>query len=387
MKREKTSFSSKLTLFWVVATACVGGSACAPRVLEAPSDTTVVPVSGDSKNRASLANRSENLVSVERLTKTLERELLGRQLSLERHAAWQVMHGFLPYGADLEVVSAGKPVNLLEHLLAGGAMQGWDIYPGDVVPQTGRKGVIARLSESDYYGQGHIDQWLAIFAQTNVPKEAEIKVGTQTFTIEDWLRQSQWDVSRNTTAEYAWTLIALTHYFPNEPTWIARDGQKWSWEDLVEFELKEDLVTAACGGTHRLEALSMALQTHLQHGGKLEGIWLETRNRLDSEIDKVRRWQNRDGSLSSHFFNRPGATSDLVQRLSSSGHLFEFVAIAAPDEILREPWMQRAAQRVCELLDLTTEHELECGSLYHALNGLKVYRDRLAAQRPSNDPA
>lgn len=328
-----------------------------------------------------------NIIDIGRLDATLERELSRRQLSLQRHAAWQIMHGFLPYGDRLNVLNNNQPVNLLQHLLSGGAMLGWDLYPGDVIPSTKRKGIITRLSEADYYGQGHVDQWLAIFAQAGVPKEAEIRIGDNTFTIEDWLRQSQYDVSRNVTAEYAWTLIALSHYFPTERSWTARDGNKWDWETMVEFELNEDLVTAACGGTHRLEALAMALDTHLANGGKLEGVWLATRQRLDAEIDKVRRWQNRDGSLSSHFFERPGATADLVQRLSSSGHLFEFVVIAAPDEMLRERWVQRAAQRICELLDLTTEQDLECGSLYHALNGLRVYRDRLAAQRPSNDPA
>lgn len=351
---------------------------CAPSVVQNSFDATEV---------GNKPATDTPLIDIGRLDATLNRELTRRQLSLQRHAAWQIMHGFLPYGEQLTVLNNGQPVNLLEHLLAGGVMLGWELYPGDTIPTTKRKGIITRLSEADYYGQGHVDQWLAIMAQAGVPKEAEIKVGEATFTIEDWLRQSQYDVSRNVTAEYAWTLIALSHYFPTERKWVARDGNTWDWETMVEFELNEDLVTAACGGTHRLEALAMALDTHLANGGKLDGIWLATRQRLDAEIEKVRRWQNRDGSLSSHFFERPGATADLVQRLSSSGHLFEFVVIAAPDDMLRERWIQRAAQRICELLDLTTEQDLECGSLYHALNGLRVYRDRLAAQRPSNDPA
>ena len=373
-KKRTVPRMQRLTLLMLV---CILPS-CAPSVVVNQVDTQPVK----SEPAAATA-----LIDVERLSATLERELTNRQLSLQRHAAWQIMHGFLPYGDKLEVLNENVPVNLLDHLFSGGAMLGWELYPGDVIPSTKRRGIITRLSEADYYGQGHVDQWLAILAQAGVPKEAEFKVGEATFTVEDWLRQSQYDVSRNVTAEYAWTLIALSHYFPNERSWTARDGNKWDWETMVEFELNEDLISAACGGTHRLEALAFALEAHLNGGGKLEGIWLATRQRLDSEIDKIRRWQNRDGSFSSHFFERPGATADLVQRLSSSGHLFEFVAIAAPDEMLRARWIQRAAQRICDLLDMTAEHDLECGSLYHALNGLRVYRDRLAAQRPSNDPA
>jgi hypothetical protein len=336
------------------------------------------------KGKASVV---ETAVNVERLETLLSRELIHRRLSLQRHAAWQIMHGFLAYGKELPIESEGNSVNLLSHLLEGGQMQGWDLYPGDVIPTTGRRGVVARLSESDYFGQGHIDQWLAIFAQQRIPKEATIRIGEDVFTLEDWLRQSQWDVSRNYTAEYSWTLIALTYYFPNERVWTARDGKEWNWETLVEFELGEPLVSSACGGSHRLEALAMALETHLKTGGKLEGVWLKTQQRLESEVNKVRTWQNMDGSLSSHFFERPGTTSDLVQRLSSSGHLFEFAAIASPADKLLDPWMQRAAYRMCELLDLTQSTDLECGSLYHALNGLRVYKERLqAVQRPSKDP-
>jgi len=377
MQPNSRIFASASLLNRALLVQIVWFLSCAPSVTTDSVDATAI------RSDKSAAPQ----IDIGRLDSTLQRELSNRQLSLQRHAAWQIMHGFLPYGAALPVLNNGEKINLLEHLLNGGAMLGWELYPGDVVPSTKRRGIITRLSEADYYGQGHVDQWLAIMAQAGVAKEAEIKVGNATFTVEDWLRQSQYDVSRNVTAEYAWTLIALSHYFPNERTWTARDGRKWDWETMVEFELKEDLITAACGGTHRLEALAMALETHLEQGGKLEGIWMATRQRLDAEIDKVRRWQNRDGSLSSHFFERPGATADLVQRLSSSGHLFEFVAIASPDEKLREPWIQRAAARICELLDLTIEQDLECGSLYHALNGLRVYRDRLAAQRPSNDPA
>lgn len=377
MQPNSRFFASASLLKLILLVQIVWFLSCAPSVTNNSVDATAIRSD----------KSAERLIDVGRLNATLQRELGSRQLSLQRHAAWQIMHGFLPYGAELPVLNNGEKVNLLEYLLNGGAMLGWELYPGDIVPSTKRRGIITRLSETDYYGQGHVDQWLAIMAQAGVPKEAEIKLGNATFTVEDWLRQSQYDVSRNVTAEYAWTLIALSHYFPNERTWTARDGSKWDWETMVEFELNEDLITAACGGTHRLEALAMALETHLKQGGKLEGIWLATRQRLDAEIDKVRRWQNRDGSLSSHFFERPGATADLVQRLSSSGHLFEFVAIAAPDELLRERWIERAAVRICELLDLTSEQDLECGSLYHALNGLRVYRDRLAAQRPSNDPA
>jgi hypothetical protein len=38
--------------------------------------------------------------------------------------------------------------------------------------------------------------------------------------------------------------------------------------------------------------------------------------------------------------------------------------------------MERAVLRLCAMLDSTIEIDLECGGIYHALAGLKLYRER-----------
>jgi hypothetical protein len=62
--------------------------------------------------------------------------------------------------------------------------------------------------------------------------------------------------------------------------------------------------------------------------------------------------------------------------LGTTGHTLEFVALAGEPSLLQEAWVEQAAHRLCDVLALTEEIELECGGLYHALHGLHVYRQR-----------
>jgi hypothetical protein len=123
--------------------------------------------------------------------------------------------------------------------------------------------------------------------------------------------------------------------------------------------------------------LAMALNRHLAQEGKLEGAWAEAQEKIDACMKAAREFQNADGSFSTNYFERPGSSADLAQSLGATGHILEFLAMAMTAEQVREPWMQRAALRLCDILEQTRDIELECGALYHATHGLILYRQRL----------
>jgi hypothetical protein len=60
----------------------------------------------------------------------------------------------------------------------------------------------------------------------------------------------------------------------------------------------------------------------------------------------------------------------------STGHTVEFLALSVTDEELNAPWMKRAVVKLCKLFQNTRAIDVECGSLYHAANGLRKYRER-----------
>lgn len=314
-----------------------------------------------------------------------------RYMNTLDHGAWQILHGVLAYGYDTYIYDNGKLVAALQFGLDGGNIDGFVFRPGthglDSVMQPGSK-----------RGQGHDDQWLAIIALCNTPPDATIVVNGQKYTIMDLVTEAQWGLYEG--AEASWTLTSLNKYLINsledyDKTWKARDGGDWSVARIVEMEAGFELTTSACGGTHRLMALTGALNKYRSLGGKIEGGWLLAQQKIDGAVARFREFQNQqDGSFSTNYLVRRGITTDMARRINTTGHTVEFIVQALPQERLREPWVVRGVVALCEMLKLSENLAVECGSLYHALHGLLIYRERLYGKWPrftppelSQDPA
>lgn len=314
----------------------------------------------------------------QRLDETLETVFRTRTLSLQQHAAWQILHGALAYGREFPV--EGAELSAVDHLLDGGSMRGWDVEPGTPF-DNGRVGLRVNMDVGSKAGQGHPDQWFAILAQCGLPPDHPVKLGDREFQIRDLLSQIQFDIPRNLTAEYSWTLIGLTTFLPTTVEWQASDGRTWSVEALIEKELEQELSTSACGGTHRAIGLAMARNRRVIDRAPMDGVWERTQQRLDELVQRAGQLQNPNGSFSTQYFARPSTSPDLSQNLGASGHVLEFLAIALPQDRLQEPWVVRSVVYLCDLLDETSHLPLECGALYHAVHGLVLYRERLYGRR------
>jgi hypothetical protein len=268
-------------------------------------------------------------------------------------------------------------VSALDYAFHEGVIRGWHLMPGQALPD-GRRGVKALLEPGSYIGQGHVDQWIAICAMAELPATDQVVVEGQTHTLGDWAEQARFDVCFNPLREYSWTLIAQTYYFPDQPQWVSADGSTWSWERMVADEVQYDINLSPCGGAHRLVGLTRALAAKKRLKLPDSQVWDDARRKVEGCIADVEQMRSGDGSLSSHFFERAGSSRDLAATLSSSGHLFEFLANALDDQQLRAAWVETAAARLCEVFEATQQVDLDCGAFYHGLNGLRVYRNRRA---------
>jgi hypothetical protein len=319
----------------------------------------------------------------EDLRQLLDDELeatMQRRLNAEDHAAWQILHGALAYHREffMEREPNGQLVSAVDYLLDGGRLDGWTTEPGIVLGnQDDRRGLRVLVEPGTQTGQGHPDQWFAILAQCGLEPVDGVRTDDREYSMADLIEQVQWDVPRNLDREFSWTLIGLTSYLPTDASWIAQDGDAWSIERLMEIELEHELSMSACGGSHRLIGLSMALNQHQAQQPTLDGVWQEADDRIQTAIANARRFQNPDGSFSSNYFERPGSSPDLAQDLGTTGHVLEFLTLATTDEQIRAPWIERAVVHLCELFRKTRQVPLECGALYHAAHGLVLYRQRV----------
>ena len=310
---------------------------------------------------------------------TLESNLYNRRLNTTDHAAWQVLHGALAYGRRFEVEHEGRQVPAVDYLLEGGRLEGWNLRAYDGEREDGGLEVI--LEGGTVKGQGHPDQWLAVLSQCDLDKNHPLTVDGRQHRIQDLVRRAQWEVEAD--REASWTLIGLSRYVPIDETWENRHGRKWSLERLVAAEADYYLGEGACGGSHRLIGMSMALNRYREvtagdaHAQMpLAGGWQTAEERIREAIAKAREYQADSGEFSTAYFDRPYIMPNVKERLAATGHTLELLALALSDAELRAPWVERGVVHLCGLLDELAADAVECGALYHALHGLAVYRER-----------
>jgi hypothetical protein len=309
----------------------------------------------------------------------------GRIMSLEKHAAWQLLHGVLAFGPKFEIMAGDEKVVALDWVFAGKPMRGWTLLATE-------QGVKAKI-EPGKLGQGHDDQWFAIISQWPVPISTPIVVDGQKFTMRDMLRRSMYDCWDGKEASWS-VIVTSTHLDPIDQRWTAMDGKEWSVEKLVSMEAgaiydeeggAELINMSACGGTHKLIGLAIALNNYRAHhpDKALTGGWLAAEKRIQWAIEQARRNQLPSGAFSVQYFQRPANSSNLDEHLGATGHILEFLSFALPKEQLDDAWVRRAAAYLCRLLERTKHLDLECGSLYHAAHGLVLYRTKVYGPRES----
>jgi hypothetical protein len=140
----------------------------------------------------------------------------------------------------------------------------------------------------------------------------------------------------------------------------------------------------ACGGTHRLIGLSIALNNYRAQkpGVELTGGWLAAKRRIDWAVKQAEAMQTgATGAFSIAFFMRPSNSKNIDEHLAATGHILEFLGFALSKEQLEQPWVRKAVVYLCGLLERTRHIDLECGALYHAAHGLVLYRDKVFGPR------
>lgn len=358
-----------------------GASDTAEPVATVAQTSAVSPASAAAPARPKTPDELRDLIDG-----TLRFTEQGRVMTLEQHAAWQLLHGVLAFGEKFQMTAAGKKEVVVDWVFDGKPMKGWTITP----TEHGLRGEI----EAGKFGQGHDDQWAAILAQWNVPITRTIKVAGREYTLYDMVKRTMHDCYEG--KESSWTIIALSkHLEPMDQKWIATDGQTWTLERLVSMEAgplydeqagQEMILSGACGGTHRLIGLSIALNNFRARNpdAELTGGWAAAEKRINWAVDQAKATQLPTGAFSIAFFFRPANSANIDEHLAATGHILEFLAFALPKERLQAPWIENAVVYLCGMLDRTRHLDLECGALYHAAHALVLYREKVFGPRQSD---
>ena len=154
-------------------------------------------------------------------------------------------------------------------------------------------------------------------------------------------------------------------------------GVEWDFPRLIREELAQPIRGAACGGTHRLSGLSLAVKA--RHAPRRAA-----RRRIPRAAEFVKKYQqyafrlqNRDGSLSTSWFRGRGDEDDINRRIKTTGHILEWLCYSLSDEELREPQTVRAVTYLANLMYSNYDNEWEVGPESHATHALLLYDQRV----------
>jgi len=302
-----------------------------------------------------------------------------RQLNTRDHSPWEIMHAFVAFGCDTQVRRggpSGEPVSAIGWLC-------WNL------PARGQS-LLYRSGEGigASYGpglEGHGGQFLALLAQSRVPIDYQLKVGGKEFTVADLVEYEKLECQAG--SELTFRLIGLSHYLGTDAKWKNRYGQDWDVERLIEEEIKQPIRGATCGGSHRLFGMSYALKKRIKSGQPVSGQFARAQKYLSDYHRFAFSLQNDDGSMSTAFFWRREASSDLGTRLNTTGHVLEWLAFSLPEKDLSNPRAVKAYEYLADLLYQNQNMSWSIGPLGHALHGLVIYQDRMfgSNKKPAPD--
>lgn len=298
-----------------------------------------------------------------------------RFLTANVHSPWQIFHGLLALKQDFQLNLGTGRVNAIQWIATSEPR--FDNQP--LLLKTPHGGKFHSFTRP-YAFEGHPAQFLALLSQSDLPVGYQFKVGTGHITLGDIINNTMKEV--NNREEVTWVLWGLQHYLKPDAQWMNQHNEHWSIERLVQIETAAPVVGAPCGGNHRLFALTRTRDKHLKHGGQLVGIWAQADHKIRQHIEIARSLQNYDGSFSAKFYETSGHTTDLNSRFNTTGHTMEFLSIALPNDRLLEPWVQSAVTALCNDLIMNRQRNIDCGPLYHTLNSLIIYRERIRPMRP-----
>lgn len=313
-----------------------------------------------------------------RLAKTLQ-FYRGRPLNTGDDGPWSTMHSLLGYGTATPLAlgsDRGRRTNALSWMANNNPCANRQLLYVEDGFLKGREGVGF---------QGHPGQFLAMLAQIGVPANYPLRVQGAKYSVEDLIRTEM--ATCNAGRELTFTLIALSHYLQSDAEWTNSDGEPWNLDKIMAIELSQPVNGAACGGTHRIMAITYAVRMKELRQEPLEGAYPKAKKYVRDYQRYVTTLQLRDGGFSSDWFKRRSDWGDTDRQLQTTGHILEWLVFSLPRNELAGRRVVRAVDFLTNHMTRNRYHDWEVGPRGHALRALSLYQQRVFQPRSKGSVA
>jgi hypothetical protein len=235
--------------------------------------------------------------------------------------------------------------------------------------------------------EDHWDQYLHILSMVGISSSTRIRISGENHTVADLLALSREEASVH--RELPWIISAHAHYTGFSTQWENKYGQPMNLS-LLAARMLDNAPNPTCFETHHLQALARILEyadslNSVEHAQLLAAI----QEQIDDAIEAIRSTQTNKGALRPPTYDEPEGESgeSTAYEVFVSGHVFEFLSRALPDDMLTQPWVLRSISLLVKLLarypvghgdELMREQDLwHFGCFCHAVSGLAHWRLRL----------
>ena len=286
---------------------------------------------------------------------------------------WGAMHAMIAYGVDSELIVGNRRVNAIGWLNYNGVCNNQNLFH-----LSGGK-LQAKIGPGV---QGHAGQYLSMLAQSKVKTDFPMLVENQKLTVADLIEHEK--LTCRPATELTFKLISLVHYLKSDEKWKSNDGQDWTIERLIQEELKQPIIGAACGGTHRLTGFSYAVRKREIRKEPFDGQWLRAQKFIQDYHKYAFYLQNPDGSFSTSWFVGRADNGPPSRRLETTGHITEWLSFSLSKEELTKPEMIKSVSYLTNLLTEHRDMNWSIGPLGHGLHALAIYDERVFGGKPGN---
>lgn len=323
-------------------------------------DFTGLPTSGVTANRT--------VARLQPAMRSCMNYYLARPEKAAGRSNWGLLHSVMVYGIDTKVIVGPKTYSAIAWIAGNNVSRGQRIMQGKSGKLTARSGVGL---------QGHQAQLLAVLALTGVQKDYPLYADGKRFSVEDLVHAEA--AACKSGEELTFSLIGLSHYLSTEESWTADDGETWDFERLIREELSQPVVGAACGGTHRLMGFAHALRMRRAEGLPITGQWARAQQFMDDFEEYAYRLQNRDGSMSTNWFEGRQDNRKMDRKVQTTGHIVEWLLTITPDDQLQDPRLVRSIQYLISAMHNQRSNDWAIGPKGHALRSIALYHERVFA--------
>ena len=279
---------------------------------------------------------------------------------------WGVLHSIMVFGVDTKIRVTNRQYSAIAWIAGNNACRGQRLLTIKNDAISARSGVGL---------QGHQAQLLAVFSLCDVPIDYPLYAGDKKFSIREIIESEMLACRRG--EELTFSLIGLTHYLDTDTVWLNSSGETWSFERLIREELAQPIVGAACGGTHRLMGFAHALRKRRAEGKPINGQWKRAEIYMNDFEKYAYRIQNRDGSMSTDWFEGREDNGDMDRKIQTTGHIVEWLLTITPDAKLQDPRLVKAVRYLANTMYSERNHDWKIGPKGHALRSLAMYYNRV----------